>query len=237
MGMARGLATVLALLGFGGSAQGEQVVYSNGSSITIINGKVLGGSVVQGVGPLKEESRTLAPFRSIRLEGSVNVVFTSSPKTSLRLVAQQNIFPLIVTSSGGGVLRIGSRGSYSTSAGITVHVTGPSLSSASVSGSGNITASDLKGDNFEALVMGSGDITLSGQVDSASLTVMGSGDIDARDLRAHSLHVGISGSGDAEAYASKSVDVSVAGSGSARIFGNPANRKVDRTGSGEVRFK
>ena len=105
-----------------------------------------------------------------------------------------------------------------------------------VHGSGELTLDAGNGDSVAAELTGSGTITLAGAARSFAAMSNGSGTLDAQRLRAESVNVRQTGSGDASVNASATVTVAVSGSGDVDVYGDPAQRSVSRTGSGDVHF-
>ena len=187
-----------------------------------------------GSGTAKTETRPVPAFTKIDLAGSPDVEVSVGPAASVNVTTDDNLLPQIQTTVDGDTLHIGSKGSYSTHLGVKVVVTVPSLRGASISGSGNIRVSGLKGEEMEAGITGSGDITLSGSVNHLDARVTGSGDLRANDLAANDVHVSITGSGDASVRPAGELDAKVTGSGSIHYLGHPAQIHRHITGSGDI---
>jgi hypothetical protein len=140
---------------------------------------------------------------------------------------------------------------------VSARVTTPTLTGASVAGSGDIfvsginarkfvaaiggagtlTSLDAKVDALELSIGGSGTIVMAGTCDSVDVSVGGSGTVKAQKMRCKSADISIGGSGDVQVSASDSVDSSIAGSGDVVIYGNPKNRNKSVVGSGNVSYQ
>ena len=103
-------------------------------------------------------------------------------------------------------------------------------------GSGELTLDAGNGDSVEGELMGSGELTLAGAARSVRLASDGTGRLDAQRLRADSAEVRQSGSGNASVTAHAQVAATVSGSGDIDVYGNPPQRTISRTGSGDVHF-
>lgn len=193
---------------------------------------VFGG--VQGSGTVESEQRDVGPFTRIDLTGSPDVDVRVGEPLEVIVETDDNLLPLIETRVEGDTLHVGSTKSYSTRKGVVIRVRVPSLESVSVQGSGDITATGVAGESFEAEVTGSGDIVARGTVRSVRATISGSGDIDLSDLRAEDAAVTVRGSGDIEVYATGELDASVVGSGDIRYRGDPSDVRREVTGSGDI---
>lgn len=90
-----------------------------------------------------------------------------------------------------------------------------------IHGSGDLLADRLRARSLRSAIAGSGDMKLSGQVDTQSVSISGSGDYQAPELQARETRVSIAGSGDSAVWATERLDVSIAGSGDVRYRGQP----------------
>jgi hypothetical protein len=214
---------------------------SNGSSVVIVNGKTVSssssGDSVIGQGPIKEERRPAAGFDAIKIEAPIDVTYTISATPSVRLLAQENILPLITVEVVAGQLVLTTNRAFSTSAPIRAVVSGPSPVAVRIDGSGSFVGAGLAGAALQLRISGSGNIKASGSVDMVNVVVAGSGDVDIAGIKAKSADIQIQGSGDVQAYATQSAKVAISGSGDVRIKGSPLKRNVDRAGSGDVIFE
>ncbi|MBL7793248.1 MAG: DUF2807 domain-containing protein, partial [Saprospiraceae bacterium] len=118
---------------------------------------------------------------------------------------------------------------------VKVWITVPTLKALSLAGSGDIiTKTAFNGlDNLKMDIAGSGTIEVKGSANSASVDIAGSGDVKAADLETKSVEVSIAGSGDCYIHAVDMLKVSVAGSGDVHYKGRP-RVKTSIAGSGEV---
>ena len=108
---------------------------------------------------------------------------------------------------------------------------------AALSGSGELDLNAGSGiERFDAVLTGSGHLTIVGGARELHANASGSGELDARHLRAEKVEVSQTGSGQSTVHARNSVAASISGSGDIEVNGNPAERSVSRTGSGAVTF-
>ena len=107
---------------------------------------------------------------------------------------------------------------------------------AQLRGSGDMEMNGGASERVEVALSGSGDLTVVGSSKQFTASLMGSGDLDAEHLAAEAASVELRGSGTSVVQASKSVEVTLRGSGDVRVLGDPGQRVVSRTGSGEVNF-
>jgi hypothetical protein len=107
---------------------------------------------------------------------------------------------------------------------------------ATVHGSGDLEMEGGSSDKVQAEINGSGQMTLAGSARELHAQLRGSGELDAQLLRADVVTIGQVGSGSSTVFARTRVSASVSGSGDIDVHGNPSERTVSRTGTGEVSF-
>lgn len=122
-----------------------------------------------------------------------------------------------------------------------LEVTGPVASPAfevSSSGSGRVDVAAVITGTLTLGNAGSGGVSVddgaAGEIDA---TLSGSGPIDARAVQAAEASVFSSGSGGMQLTVTDLLEAHLSGSGGITVFGNPASRSVDDTGSGSVTFE
>jgi hypothetical protein len=104
-------------------------------------------------------------------------------------------------------------------------------------GSGGLKVVDIQACDLSVVHSGSGRVRLDGVAESLDLDQSGSGGFGETGLEVASATLRVSGSGGAELTVLESVEVTVSGSGGVTIHGNPAQRDVNDTGSGGVKFQ
>jgi len=190
------------------------------------------GPLVVGNGKFVRVARSANAIDTVETRGSVDIVSRPGP-TGVVVAADSNIAPLISTKVANGTLTVSDDGSYSTHNPVTVYVTSPAITSVQTSGSADIDVSNADPTSVDVNIQGSGDIKLSGQTQSVSLTTSGSGDVDAKNLKAQSADITVSGSSDVTVSASQTAKVDVSGSGDVDIYGHPSMTQ-NISGSGDV---
>jgi hypothetical protein len=216
-----------------------------------------GGERINGNGVSASEERSVGSFHSINGMGSMNIVVSQSPSSTVKIEADQNLLQYIETKNNGGTVEIYTKEGYNLDpkSGITVYASAPDFREISVSGSGKIKSngkitgsSELSADvsgsgdillevdapKVSTQISGSGSTTMRGTTRDFSIDINGSGDVHCFELLAENTELDISGSGDAEVYASKTLDVEIAGGGDVQYKGNAAV-KQNISGSGKVR--
>jgi hypothetical protein len=182
--------------------------------------------------------------------GDVNVEVTGTE--SLEIKADDNIMALLTAEVVNGRLELGSSEPFSTTRGITYTITAAELAGVTISGSGDVDASRIDTDSFEATVTGSGTLNPSGTCSRLEATISGSGDINPSgscadlevtingsgkfagdDLEAATGTDTVSGSGDAVVNVTDNLSVRISGSGDVRYIGDPTVSE-SISGSGDV---
>ena len=226
-------------------------------AITCSSCNFLGFRRIKGNGVLSTVTRDINNAQNIKLAGSYDVEMTQGPVTSVKVEADENIIPYIITREEGGYLVIKSRNnvSFSSEHNIKIYITTNKLEKLHLAGSGNIIgknkftggnklelkiagSGDIKMDvntpDIEADIAGSGSITLSGETKDERIKISGVGDYNADQLKAESANIKIAGSGNVKVFADMNLDVSIAGVGSVYYKGAPSI-KQHIAGSGEVK--
>ncbi|MDH3283387.1 MAG: DUF2807 domain-containing protein [Acidobacteriota bacterium] len=189
---------------------------------------------IRGSGKIATETREISSFESLVVTGAADVELSIGEPLSLWIEADDNLLPLVTTDVRGERLVVSSRGSYSTRHGVRVRVAAPAVSSVKLAGSGTITIEGLDGGELELTVAGSGDIVVTGEVDSLDASVGGSGDIDGSRLVSRSVRARIAGSGDIDVHATEALTATIAGSGEITYRGDPPSIERSIAGSGSI---
>lgn len=104
-------------------------------------------------------------------------------------------------------------------------------------GVGGMTVNGGNSDSVDLSLSGAGHIEMSGQTKQLKASLGGVGSLDAQQLRADSIDVNMSGLGSAQVYARTNANLKLTGMGSAKVFGNPANRNASARGMGNVSWQ
>jgi hypothetical protein len=214
-------------------------------------------------GPTVQRNFQVGSFDQVEVAGPFDVTIRTGADPSVSATGNEKLIERLEVVVEGSKLQIRPRreggilgfnwGSRSGSGEISITV--PSLSAASLAGSGGINIDKVEGDRFEGQIAGSGDLRVenanvgelklgiagsgdarvaSGKVSSAQYDIAGSGDVDASGVSADAVNVSIAGAGAVRAHASRSANVDIMGSGDVEISGG-AKCNVSKMGSGEVR--
>ena len=214
------------------------IKFSNCIPFVLMLGTLAGCNVgIKGSGVSKTESRDVVDFKSVSSEAVGDVNVTIGESQSVEVTIDDNLLPLLVTEVVDGELKIRTTGSFSTSIGLKVNITTPSLDSIRSSGVGSVKIEGLDSEQLAIGISGVGDVSAKGKVQNLNVTVSGVGSADLDELLADNVSVTVSGVGGADVFASKSVNASTSGVGSINVSGNPAEKKESKTGIGSIKFE
>ena len=194
---------------------------------------MLAAGCTVGSGKMTTETRDVTGFDEIVLLGSGDVIVTVTGTESLEIDAEDNVLPLLTSDVVDGRLELGVTESITTTRGITYTITAAQLVGVTISGSGDVSGSDIDSDSFGAAIEGSGHIDLTGTSTDLTVRIEGSGDFDGRDLVSATGTVTIDGSGDVLVNVTDNLTVTINGSGDVEYIGDPVlNQTIN--GSGDV---
>ncbi|MFN3620037.1 head GIN domain-containing protein [Sphingorhabdus sp.] len=199
---------------------------------------------------------TTDPFGSVKALGPDNIVFVTGDTFTIKAEGNAKAVATLRYKIDGDAIVIGrEQGKWfgEEGKGVTVTITAPALSSASLAGSGDFTADRMTGDDvevkiagsgslkvanvdakkLETKIAGSGDAVIAGKVERADFSVLGSGSVDAQSLTAVDADISIAGSGDVRLNATGKVKAKVAGSGDINVTGG-ATCDSKSMGSGSI---
>lgn len=212
---------------------------------------------IEGNEVLTTKIRDISDFSEIVSLGDFNIYITQADSTSLRLVAEENLIPFIITKVSDNTLFIEEKEGFSLNSNlpINIYVSTPYLREVDLLGSGIIACDSLSGSYFDANLLGSGNIEfenlymdkkvnanlegsghiiLSGEGVETDYEILGSGSIKAIDFIHQESESFILGSGNIYVYAQDYLKAVISGSGNIYYKGDP---EIDEhiTGTGDVR--
>lgn len=214
-----------------------------------------GGGFADGK-TISTTTATTASFSKVKALGPDNIAFVTGDAFTIKAEGNAKAIATLRYKMDDGAIVIGrTKGKWfgDEGEGVTITITAPTLSEASLAGSGDFTADRMTGDDvsvkiagsgslnvaqvaakkLESKIAGSGDAVFTGKVDSADFKVLGSGSIDAAKLTATDAEVSIAGSGDVSLNATGKVEAKVAGSGDINVAGG-AKCSSKSMGSGSI---
>jgi hypothetical protein len=189
---------------------------------------------VRGSGDVQTDEREVSGFDEVLLEGGGSIVVHVNWSESLTIEADDNLLPLLTSEVIGDRLELRTRESISPSQPIVYAIGAIAFEGISIVGSGDLVATNLDCDSFDASVTGSGDLELAGECGRLDLSIAGTGDFAGESFEVGAAEIDISGSGDVVVNATDELVVRITGSGDVGYFGDPST-DIDIAGSGDVR--
>ncbi|MGB7405422.1 MAG: head GIN domain-containing protein [Pacificimonas sp.] len=191
-----------------------------------------------------DKSWMVENFEGIAVSGRYDVDVTTGTGQRVVATGPQKALDRLLVDVDGDTLRIRERrgdwrGWFSGSEPVKISVTVPRLTSARLSGSGDLDVDNMAGANIELALAGSGDLTVddmtatsvetslagsgdiiaSGTCRTGDFSVAGSGDISAKSLTCRRVEASVAGSGNIEVEATETAELSIAGSGDITVTG------------------
>jgi hypothetical protein len=220
----------------------------------VVNGDGFSVERKYGSGTVIFEERDVPVFDQIHLKGTGKVILTLAARQNVRVETDDNLMPYIRTEVENGKLVISHERKNMRPTVLKIYTSATSLAGVSISGSGDINASDefisedfyadiagsgdmslkVRANSLESSISGSGSIYLVGSADSYDATITGSGDVDAFEMQARESTVVITGSGNCRVSVSDLLKTKITGSGDVLYKGHPEISK-SITGSGKVK--
>ncbi|KGO93561.1 head GIN domain-containing protein [Flavobacterium subsaxonicum] len=213
---------------------------------------------VEASGKITKSQRSVGNFENLDVTGSFNVILEEGATGNITVEASDNIAPYIITEVNGNTLSIstkkGMRFRASKGNKVTIHIPFKTLNEIKLTGSGCITSDKTIASNTkihlngsgnitlhvnsaktDALVTGSGSIKLVGLSEHFSCRVTGSGSIKATELESDNVEADVTGSGSLKVLSNKIIKGRITGSGSIAFAGEPQERDLKKTGSGDFK--
>ncbi|MFQ2050493.1 head GIN domain-containing protein [Aeromonas veronii] len=218
---------------------------------------VFADTEIKGEGVPVERQQALGERVTRVLAGTpATLHLVAGEQRGILIKGQENLLPYLVLTESGDKLEIEVKEGYrlEPTEPLELTITLPVLNELALAGTGNGDLSGFKGDSLVLSVTGTGDIVASqlelkrlegniagtgslelgsGSAQAIELNIAGSGDVLGSEMRGKEVEVNIAGSGDVAVRAQETLKVGIAGSGNIAYWGDP---KVEQqiAGSGGV---
>jgi hypothetical protein len=212
---------------------------------------------INGSGNVTSAERSPGTFTNIKCSGSYDAQVTQGSPASIKIEADDNLLPYIITQVNGNELHIHTRDDVNIkpSAKIKLYITTDKIEAFSLSGNGDVSSTnkltggdhldldisgsgnmhfDVNTPTIHSNISGTGDIYITGETRNSRIDIAGSGNYHAEDLKAENASVHIAGSGDARLFADSTLDINIAGVGNVYYKGN-ASITQNIAGSGKIK--
>jgi hypothetical protein len=181
------------------------------------------GGGVAGSGNVQVQDRPVPPFTTIDFSAAGTVTIEQTGSDSVRVEADDNLQPFLLTEVEGTTLKLGVRPGADVGRGtITYRITVRELRGVVLSGAGSVTGSGIDSPDLALANSGAGDLTVAGRAEALNVDLIGLGSIDARGLVAQSADVSVGGAGRATVNAARTLDARITGVGDIVYLGNPS---------------
>jgi hypothetical protein len=196
-----------------------------------------GQKVVTGSGNVKTEVRNLPGFTGVESLGSIDVFITKADNVEVKIEADDNLLPNIITEVKGNtlIIRMKENFNYRQAKKMYVYVAMPNITALATKGSGSIKSeSKFNGDNLVIKTQGSGSIQFSFDGKRLEASTQGSGGIKFSGS-VNNVDLSTNGSGSVVASVEcESANLSVRGSGGVNVSGNVSDVSAEVQGSGNI---
>ncbi len=192
---------------------------------------------VKGSGKIREEIRTVPKFEAIDLSGSFLAEIECGANPSLKIIAEDNIIPLIAVKVKDGKLQVYTKKSVSPRKEIKLVITVGDLKSIESSGASSLLVTDINNDDLMVNCSGASSIELFGRTEKFEVNISGAADLKAGELKAEIVNIDISGASNAIVFAAQSLNAQVSGVGNIDYYGNPPKIKTNVSGVGSINKK
>src|SRR5258706_849263 len=208
-----------------------------------------------GSGIIKSQTREVSDFHAIKIDYPAQVVVTQGKAVSVKIEAEDNVLPGLVTQVQNGTLNI----SYKSKDGkhvnptkiVKITIVVKNLDDIQSSSAGELTINGLQADKLDLGVDGAGKVTINniatkdlkldlsddgslaatGTADNLDLNISGFGSFNGADLHGKTASVDISGAGSATVWVDDKLDSTVSGAGSIDYYGSPnVTKNIDGVG-------
>jgi hypothetical protein len=211
--------------------------------------------IISASGNSRTESRSVRNFQQIssNLPAEINII--QGDRESLRITAEKNILPKIVTKVVGRKLELTFKQNETiqTTEPIEIDLQLKTLNSMDFSGAALVKAPKIKSDRLEINssgassiaidylqgkqltidLSGTGKIKLTGKVDRQEVSLSGVGKYEGSKLRTLSTDIELSGTGKAILWVERSLNIDLGGLGKVSYYGNPQVTE-DVSGMGKI---
>lgn len=192
------------------------------------------GKHVVGSGNRKTEVRQVSDFTAIELGGAIEATVTVGDKPSITLDADDNILPLVLTKSEGGVLRIYTEGSTSAKNPIKATVLVPKLHRVDISGASEVSISGLTTDQFYADLSGASTLVALGEAASVEIEASGASKADLGGVKSKTASINGSGASTIVLASPDKIMGQLSGASTLNHSGNP-NVAIATSGASTVK--
>jgi hypothetical protein len=202
-----------------------------------------------GSGIVKSQTREVSDFHAIEIDYPAQVVITQGKAVSVKIEAEDNVLPGLITQVKNGTLHIFYKPDndklVNPTKAVKITIVVKNLDNVDFSSAGELTINGLKTDKLDFSLNGAGKVTISdittkalkldlsgagsldatGKADNLDLNISGFGSFNGADLHSQTASINISGAGSATAWVDDELDANISGAGSIDYYGSASVTK------------
>jgi hypothetical protein len=194
---------------------------------------------VRGSGTLATEERQVSGFDAIEVSGALDVRVTRAPAFSVKVTADDNIVPLILTEKRGRTLHVRTRGGQRYDARAQeprIAIAMPNVARREASGASTISVSGVDAPSLDIVASGASTVEAAGRAERLVLNVSGASRLRLLDVVARTAEVRASGASSIELQVSDTLTGQISGASSVHYRGQP-RVSVESSGASSVRAR
>jgi hypothetical protein len=191
-------------------------------------------SILQGSGASRTEVRSVPYFSRLEVRAGIKLELAIGSPAKVELTAQENLLPLATTNVADGMLVVDASRPYSSTDGITLKITMPSVTELAMLGGASGAAVGINGTALRVRTDSGAILAVSGAADSLDLTAKGGGRLDLAAFTAKDATVDLAGGVKVTLGVSRSVKGSAIGGVALVLYGHPTTIDVSTTGGAVV---
>ena len=204
--------------------------------IVLVHQPLTAGSMdcVEGSGVPHQETRVLAPFTRLSVNGAYEVRLKIGPSQRVAIRGDDNILPHILTEVHDGMLKVHSDRSICIKTDLRLEIDVPQLKGLESRGTVDLEAEGIHGSRFDMKLDGTGNARVAGQCERFEAELLGTSELQAEALRSSDVMIRLEGAGNATVYAARRLDAVINGVGTVTYAGRPVEINPNITGLGEL---
>jgi hypothetical protein len=212
---------------------------------------------VRGNGKVVKSERQVGHFNAISISNGLDLILSQDSVEKLSVEADENLQNMIKTEISGGELKIYTTGHISHASAMKIYLKMKSINSLEASSGADVrTASELSLASFKIAASSGADIklalscsdlqaestsgsdlSLSGKTTKFTVQSSSGSDINAEKLISENCSVDASSGSDVKVSVSKKINAHASSGSDITVNGNPAERDIEKSSGGSVRFK
>jgi len=189
---------------------------------------------IKGSGVELTETKMVPVFNKVHVAGALAVTIECGRETGVEIAGDDNLIEHVQVQVEDEVLSLRTLKSFSPKKGLIVRVTVPTLESFTSEGATRARISGLEGQRIFIKSCGAGKVTVSGQVNDATMEIDGAGKIEGKELKCEQVDVALHGAAKASVFASEKISAVIDGVGKITCYGNPADVSKEISGIGKL---